>query len=269
MAQAPASMPLVQHRPRLFWWLSDSWELCKRTLVQIRRTPGELISLVIMQPVLLIVLFRYVFGGAVETGDASYADFLIPGVIAANAALVGTTAAVGVANDISTGIVDRFRSLPMSRSAILGGTVLANTARSMIALIAMVLMGLLVGFRPDADLGGWLAVLGLMALVSYAFSWLLAIIGLIAGSEEAAYQMGALVWPLAFASSAFVPPESMPSALEWFAANQPISQAIDAVRALLLDEPVGDHVWITIVMGAGIAVVAATAATTLFKRKFR
>jgi ABC-type multidrug transport system permease subunit len=101
----------------------------------------------------------------------------------------------------------------MSRSAILGGTVMANTVRSMIALVAM-LMGLLVGFRPEADLGGWLAVLGLMVLLSYAFSWLLAIIGLIAGSEEAAYQMSALLWPLAFASSAFVPPESMPSPLE-------------------------------------------------------
>jgi ABC-2 type transport system permease protein len=252
----------------LYWWLSDNWELCRRTLIQISRTPGEVISLVIMQPVLLIVLFRYVFGGAVETGDISYADFLIPGVIATNAALVGTTAAVGVASDISSGIVDRFRSLPMSRSAILGGTVLANTARSMIALIAMVLMGLLVGFRPDAGLGGWLAVLGLMALVSYAFSWLLAIIGLIAGSEEAAYQMGALVWPLAFVSSAFVPPESMPGALEAFAANQPISQAISAVRALFLGDPVADHVWITILMCIGITVGSAVFATMLFQRKF-
>jgi ABC-2 type transport system permease protein len=186
-AQARAAIPLAQRRPGLYWWLSDSWELCKRTLVQIRRTPGEVISLVIMQPVMLIVLFRYVFGGAVETGGVSYSDFLLPGVIAANCALIGTTAAVGVAKDISGGgIVDRFRSLPMSRSAILGGTVMANTVRSMIALVAMVLMGLLVGFRPEADLGGWLAVLGLMVLLSYAFSWLLAIIGLIAGSEEAA-----------------------------------------------------------------------------------
>ena len=252
----------------LYWWMSDSWELCRRTLVQISRTPGEVISLVIMQPVLLIVLFRYVFGGAVETGGTSYADFLIPGVIAANAALVGTTAAVGVATDISSGIVDRFRSLPMSRSAILGGTVLANTVRSMMALIAMVLMGLLVGFRPDADPGAWLAILGLMVLVSYAFSWLLAIIGLIAGSEQAAYQMGALVWPLAFVSSAFVPPESMPGALEAFAANQPISQAIDALRALFLGEPAGDHVWITVLMCIGIAVGSAILATILFRRKF-
>ena len=263
-----ASMPRPQRRPQLVWWLSDSWELCKRTLIQIRRTPGEVISLVIMQPILLIVLFRYVFGGAVDTGDIGYPSFLIPGVMAANAALVGTTAAVGVATDISSGIVDRFRSLPMSRSAILGGTVLANTVRSMMALAAMVLLGLLVGFRPEADLGDWLAVIGLMALVSYAFSWLLAIVGLVAESEEAAWQMTALVWPLAFASSAFVPPESMPSALETFASNQPISEAIDAVRALLLGESAGDHVWVTLVWCAGIAVASATVAGMLFRRKF-
>jgi ABC-2 type transport system permease protein len=248
--------------------MSDTWELCKRTIIQIRRTPGEVISLVILQPVLLIVLFRYVFGGAVETDEASYANFLIPGVIAANAALVGTTAAVGVATDISSGIVDRFRSLPMSQSAILGGTVLANTFRSMVAFVAMVLIGLLVGFRPDADLGGWLAVIGLMVIVSYAFSWLLAILGLVAGSEEAAWQMSALVWPLAFISSAFVPTESMPSALESVAANQPISQAIDAVRALLLGRPVGDYAWVTVVWCVGIAVVSATVAAILFRRKF-
>lgn len=267
--QAAPPIPQALRRPQLYWWLSDSWQLCTRTLVQIRRTPGEVFSLVILQPVLLIVLFRYVFGGAVETGDTSYVDFLIPGVIAANAALVGTTAAVGIAKDISGGIVDRFRSLPMSRFAILGGTVLANTVRSMMALIAMVAVGLLVGFRPDAGIGAWLGVLGLMVLVSYAFSWLLAIVGTIAGSEEAAYQMGALVWPLAFLSSAFVRPETMPSGLEWFAANQPISQAIDAVRALLLGEPVGNHVWITIVMCAAIAVVSAAVATTLLERKFK
>jgi ABC-2 type transport system permease protein len=267
-AQALRAIRQPQNRPPLYWWLSDSWELCKRTLVQVRRTPGEVISLVIMQPVLLIVLFRYVFGGAVETGGVSYADFLIPGVIAANCALVGTTAAVGVAKDISSGIVDRFRSLPMARSAILGGTVMANTVRSMIALVAMVLMGVLVGFRPEADAGEWLVVLGLMALVSYAFSWLMAIIGMIAGSEEAAYQMSALLWPLAFASSAFVPPESMPSPLEEFAANQPISVAVDAGRALLLDQPVGDHLWVALVWCAGITLTSVVVATMLFRRRF-
>jgi ABC-2 type transport system permease protein len=251
-----------------YWILSDTWELFKRSVTQIRQTPGDLVSIVILQPVLLIVLFRYVFGGAVITGEDSYADFLIPGVVAANTALVGTTAAVGVATDMSSGIVDRFRSLPMSQSAILGGTVLANTVRSMAALIAMVLIGLLVGFRPQADVGGWLAVIGLLLLVSYAFSWLLALVGLVAGSVEAAWQMSALVWPLAFLSTAFVPAESMPAGLEAFAANQPISAAIDATRALLLGQPVGDHAWITVAWCLGITVAAAAAARILFRRRF-
>jgi ABC-2 type transport system permease protein len=252
----------------VYWLLSDTWELFKRSVTQIRQTPGDLISIVILQPVLLIVLFRYVFGGAVVTGEASYADFLIPGVFAANTALVGTTAAVGVATDMSSGIVDRFRSLPMSQSAIVGGTVLANTVRGLAALIAMVGIGLLVGFRPEAGLGDWLAVIGLLLLVSYAFSWLLALVGLVAGSVEAAWQMSALVWPLAFLSTAFVPAESMPGGLEAFAANQPMSAAIDATRALLLGRPVGDHAWVTVVWCVGITAVAATVAAMVFRRKF-
>jgi ABC-2 type transport system permease protein len=268
MAEAALSIARAPRGPHLYWTVSDTWELFKRTVTQIRRTPGDLISFVILQPVLLIVLFRYVFGGAVETDEPSYADFLIPGVIAANSALIGTTAAVGVATDMSTGIVDRFRSLPMSQSAILGGTVLANTVRGMVALIAMVLIGLLVGFSPDAGVGGWLAVIGLLFLLSYAFSWLLALMGLVAGSVEAAWQMSALLWPLTFVSSAFVPTESMPIALEGFAANQPISHAIEAVRALLLGQAVGDHAWVTVVWCVGIAVVSATVAGMLLRRKF-
>jgi hypothetical protein len=191
----------VELRPGVFWALNDTWELFKRTTIQIRQTPGDLFSFVIVQPVLLIVLFRYVFGGAVETAEDSYANFLIPGVIAANAALVSMTVAVCVANDMTNGIVDRFRSLSMSRTAILGGTVLANTLRGVAAIIAMVLMGLLVGFRPDAGVGEWLAVIGLLLLVTYAFSWLMAALGLLAGSVEAAWQMGALLWPLTLSAA--------------------------------------------------------------------
>jgi ABC-2 type transport system permease protein len=267
MGQVASAIRRAQRRPGIYWALSDTWELFKRSVTQIRQTPGDLVSFVILQPVLLIVLFRYVFGGAVVTGEESYADFLIPGVLAANAALVGTTAAVGVAGDMSSGIVDRFRSLPMSQSAILGGTVLANTVRCVAALVAMVLIGLLVGFRPTADLGAWLAVIGLLVLVSYAFSWLLAMLGVVAGSVEAAWQMSALVWPLTFISSAFVPPESMPQGLEDVAANQPMSEAIDATRALLLGQPVGDHLWVAVVWCLAIAGVSAIAAGILFARK--
>ena len=252
----------------LYWALSDTWELFKRGVAHILRTPGELVVFVILQPLLLIALFRYVFGGAVDTGDESYADFLTPGVFATNSVLVATTVAVSVAADMSSGIVDRFRSLPMSTSAILGGTILANAVRCLLAIVAMALIGFIVGFRPDAGLGGWLAAVGLLVLVSYAFSWLLAVCGLLAGSAEGAQQMGALIWPLTFVSSAFVPAESMPAGLQGFAENQPISQAIDATRALLLGEPVGNHVWITVVWCGGIVAVSALLAGVLFRRRF-
>ncbi len=258
-------MPAASH---LYWAFSDTWELFKRSVTQILRTPGQLVTLVILQPVLLIVLFRYVFGGAVATGEASYADFLIPGVFAANSVLVATTVSVSIAADMSSGIIDRFRSLPMVKSAILGGTILANAVRSLSALAAMVLIGVLVGFRPDAGIGEWLAAIGLLVLVSFAFSWLLAVFGLVAGSVEGAQQMGALIWPFTFVSSAFVPAQSMPGWLRGFAGNQPITQAIEATRALLLGQPVGNHALVTVAWCVAITMVSVLLAGILFRRKF-
>jgi ABC-2 type transport system permease protein len=266
--QAAPSIPRTHPGPSLYWAVSDTWELFKRSVTQILRTPGQLITFVILQPVLLIVLFRYVFGGAVTTGQASYANFLIPGIFAANSVLVATVTSVSVASDMSGGIIDRFRSLPMAKSAILGGTILANAVRSLSALVAMVAIGVLVGFRPGAGLGGWLAAVGLLVLVSYAFSWLLAVFGLVAGSIEGAQQMSALVWPFTFVSSAFVPAQSMPSWLRGFATNQPITQAIEATRALLLGQPVGNHARITVFWCLGITVVSVLAAGILFRRRF-
>lgn len=262
------SAPGVQQRPGLYWLVGDTWQLFTRTLIQIWRTPAQLVTLVVLQPVMLIILFRYVFGGAVVTGEASYADFLIPGVFATNAVLVATIATVSIAGDLTSGTVDRFRTLPMSRSAILGGTILANALRSLAALVAMVLIGLLVGFRPDAGPGGWLAAIGLLLLVSYAFSWALGVLGIVAGSPEAAQQLTALVWPFTFVSSAFVPADSMPGWLGTFAAEQPMTHAIDATRALLLGHPVEDHAWITVVWCLGITAVSILLAQILFRRRF-
>lgn len=266
--QAVQTIPQPLHRPRVYWALSDTAELFKRSLTQILRTPGQLITLVILQPVLLIILFRYVFGGAVATGESSYANFLIPGVFAMNSILVATITAVSIASDMSSGIVDRFRSLPMVRLSIIGGTVLANAVRTLAALVAMVLIGLAVGFRPEANVGEWAAAVGILLLVSYAFSWLLAVFGLLSGSVEGAQQMGTLIWPFTFVSSAFVPAESMPSWLRGFATNQPVTQAIEATRALLLGQPVGDHAWITVLWCIGIMIVSMALVGMLFRRHF-
>jgi ABC-2 type transport system permease protein len=272
MQAAPAipapSIPQPQRRPGVYWAFADTWELFKRSITQIFRTPAQLVTLVILQPVLLIILFRYVFGGAVATGESNYANYLIPGIFAMNSILVATVASVGVANDMSSGIIDRLRSLPMVKSAILGGTILANAARCLAALAAMVAVGYLVGFRPHAGFGRWLAAIGLLVLVSYAFSWLLGALGLVAGSVEGAQQMGALVWPFTFVSSAFVTAQSMPGWLQGFANNQPVTQAIDATRTLLLGQPVGNHVVLTVIWCAGIVIVGTVLAGFLFRRKF-
>ena len=255
-------------RPPLYWVFSDTWELFRRNAIQIGRTPAQLIFVVILQPVLLIVLFKYVFGGAVNTGDTTYSNFLIPGVFVSNSVLVSAVAAVSIASDMTNGVIDRFRSLPMVKSAILGGTILSNTIRSLAAIAAMLLIGLLVGFRPDAGLGAWLAAIGLLMLLTYSFSWLLAVLGLMAGTPEGAQQMSGLIWPLAFVSSVFVPAESMPGWLQAFASNQPITQAVEAVRALLLGQPVGNHAWLTVVWSVGITAVSVVLAGSLFRRKF-
>lgn len=262
------SISQPRRRPVVYWAFADTWELFKRSVIQIFRTPAQLVTLVILQPVLLIVLFRYVFGGAVATGESNYANYLIPGIFAMNSVLVATVASVSVANDMSSGLVDRLRSLPMVKSAILGGTILANAARCLAALAAMVAVGYLVGFRPHADFGRWLAAIGLLVLVSYAFSWLLGALGLIAGSVEGAQQMGALVWPFTFVSSAFVPAQSMPGWLRGLASNQPVTEAIDATRALLLGQSVGNHFVVTVIWCAGIVLAGTVLAGLLFRRKF-
>jgi ABC-2 type transport system permease protein len=261
------SIPQAQQHPRIYWVFSDTWEVFKRRVIQIQRTPDQLITAV-MQPIFLIILFRYVIGGAVSTGEANYADFLVPGILVTNALNVSAVILVSLANDLNSGMIDRFRSLPMVTSAILGGTVLSVAVRCLLSVIAMVLVGLLVGFRPQADFGTWLATIGLLLLFSYAFSWLFAVFALMAKSVEGAQQVSGFVWPLFFLSSAFVPVQSMPGLLQGFANNQPLTHAINAIRGLLLDQPIGNHAWITVIWCVGIILVSVPLTELLFRRRF-
>ncbi|MCI0708600.1 MAG: ABC transporter permease [Chloroflexi bacterium] len=266
--QSVSTIPQAQQRPRVYWMLSDTWELFKRSVIQIRRTPDQVIAGVILQPIFLIITFRYVIGGAIMTGEANYVDFLMPGMLVTNVIQLAAVTLVSIPNDMTSGIVDRFRSLPMEKSAILGGTVLSVAVRCVLGVATMIGVGLLVGFRPQADVAGWLTAVGLLLLVSYAFAWLLAVFGLMAQSVEGAQQMGGFVWPLYFLSSAFVPVESMPPVLRAFANNQPLTPTINAVRALLLDQPVGNHVWITVAWCTGIILVSVPLTGILFRRRF-
>jgi ABC-2 type transport system permease protein len=179
-----------------------------------------------------------------------------------------TTTALAVANDMQKGIIDRFRSLPMSNIAVLTGHVVSDLFRNVFSAIVLIVAGLVVGFRPNADLGEWLMLFGLTVLVTLAFSWLSAILGLVSKSIEGVQWLTfVFVFPLTFASSAFVDPRTMTSWLRPFAENQPITHIVDTFRGLLIGTPIGDAAWLSVVWLLGITAVAVPVASWLFQRK--
>jgi ABC-2 type transport system permease protein len=215
-----------------------------------------------------MLLFRYVFGGAIDTGGTSYVNFLVPGILIQTVAFGSTFTAVGVATDLTRGIIDRFRSLPMMSSAVLVGHTVADLVRNTISSIVMILVGLAVGFRPQASVTDWLLVLAIVLLFTLAMSWLSAIMGLLAKSVEAVQWISfVFIFPLTFASSAFVPTEGMPTVLRVFAENQPVTQVIEAIRALVTGGPIGNHGWLALTWNIGILIVAIPLATYLFRRQ--
>src|ERR671915_2539090 len=197
-------------RSRVYWALADGLVLARRNLVQIPRIP-ELLVFATIQPVMFVLLFRYVFGGAIDVGGTSYVNFLMAGIFVQTVAFGAVTTGIGLAEDLQKGLVDRFRSLPMARSAVLTGRTIADLVRNMFVVAVMLAVGLLVGFRPEAEVTGWVAAIGLLLLLSFAFSWIGATIGLMVRSVEAVQSAG-FIWlfPLTFASSAFVRTEDMP-----------------------------------------------------------
>jgi ABC-2 type transport system permease protein len=259
--------PHPARHSRIFWLASDIWELTKRSLRHIRRDPDQLVSVTI-QPVLLVVMFRYLFGGAIRTGSGeSYINFLMAGIFIETAALTATTTSTAIAADMLTGTIDRFRSLPMTRSAVLTGHVLSDLVRSAIGMAVMVAVGLAVGFRPGAGPTGWLAAIGITLLVTFSLSWISAGIGLLVSSVETVQQLSmVLIVPLLF-SSAFVPTQSMPSWIRIAADNQPMTQAIDAVRALLLGRPAGRYLCSTLLWFSALFAVSCLTANFLLRRR--
>ena len=254
-------------RGRLYWALSDGLVLAKRNLVQIPRIP-ELLVFATIQPVMFVLLFRYVFGGAIDVGGGtSYVNFLMAGIFVQTVAFGSVSTGIGLAEDLQRGLVDRFRSLPMAPSAVLTGRTVADLVRNAFTVAVMLAVGLLVGFRPEAGLAGWTAAIGLLLLLSFAFSWIGATIALLVRTVEAA-QSGGFIWlfPLTFASSAFVPTDGMPGPLRAFANNQPITQIVDAVRGFLLDQPVGSAGWLAFAWCAGILVVFVPLSVSLYRR---
>jgi ABC-2 type transport system permease protein/oleandomycin transport system permease protein len=242
-------------RPRIYWTLADALILAKRHLIQIPRIPEELIFATI-QPIMFVLLFRYVFGGAIKVSGTSYVNYLMAGIFAQTVIFGATTTGVGLANDLQKGLVDRFRSLPMSKSAVLTGRTISDIVRNTFVVIVMWSVGLLVGFRPQGNILSWFAAAGILLLTSFAFSWISATIGLAVRSVEAAQSAG-FIWlfPLTFASSAFVPTSSMPTWLRVFAEHQPVSLIVNAVRGLLLNQPDASTIWQALAWCVGILIV--------------
>lgn len=259
-----AGTPL--HRSPLYWTFADSLVLARRHLLQIPRIP-ELLVFSTIQPVMFVVLFRYVFGGAITGVGTSYVNFLMAGIFVQTTAFGSVITGIGLAEDLHRGIVDRFRSLPMSRSAVLIGRTLADLVRNMFVVLVMLLVGLLVGFRPQGSAWGWLAAVGLLLVFSFAFSWIAATVGLSVRSVEAAQSAG-FIWlfPLTFASSAFVPTHTMPGWLQTFADHQPITLVVDAVRALTLGQSASSYAWEALAWCLGILVVFVPLSVSLYRR---
>lgn len=257
----------AERHSALYWTFSDAWVLVGRSLEHIFRNLDQLLGLTI-QPLMFLVLFRYVFGGAIETGGTSYVNFLVAGILVQMAAFGATTTAVAVATDLKKGIIDRFKSLPMASSAVLTGHVVADLVRNTLSSVIMVVAAFFVGFRPVASLSDWLVILGVMLAFTLALSWLSAILGLLANSIESVQWMTFLIiFPLTFASAAFVPTSTMPGVLRVFAENQPVTHVIEAIRALMIGSPVGNHIVVSLAWSFAIVVLAAPVAGYLFRHR--
>jgi ABC-2 type transport system permease protein len=255
-----------EKKPKFVLALQDSLVMIKRSTTHITRNTDQLLG-TFFQPIMFLVLFTSVFGGAIATGT-SYINFLMAGIIVQTLAFGSTTTAIAVANDLQKGIVDRFRSLPMSNLAVLNGHVVSDLFRNGISAIVMILAGLVIGFRPTADFGDWIVIIALLSLFTFAISWLSAIVGVVAKSVEGVQWLTfVVIFPLTFASSAFVDPSTMTSWLRVFAENQPVTHMVDAIRSLLIGTPMNDAALWSIVWSLGILIVSVPAAAWLFRRK--
>lgn len=257
----------INKHSSFYWVISDCSVLILRSLKHIFKNLDQLMSLA-LQPIMFLLLFRYVFGGAIETEGTTYVNYLVAGILIQMAAFGATTTSFNVAMDLKRGIIDRFKSLPMASSAVLIGHVVADLARNVISSVVMILVGLLVGFRPTASFQEWLMALGMLLLFTLAFSWLSAILGLIAKSVEAVQWMSFMfVFPLTFASSAFVPTDGMPKGLRIFAENQPITHVIEAMRGYMVGTPVGNHALIASIWFVSIILICVPLSGYLFRKK--
>jgi ABC transporter DrrB family efflux protein len=246
---------------------SDTLVLARRNLLRIPRQPDLLIAYTI-QPVMFVLLFVYVFGGAIQTPGFDYVDFLMPGIIVQSIAFGGFVTALGLAEDVKKGLIDRFRSLPMSRAAVLTGRTFSDILLNCLSLVVLFSVGFLAGFNfIDATGGDIVLGIVLMLFLGYAFSWIFALVGLFSSSPETANAIGfTLIFPLTFASSVFVPADSMPDGLRQFAEANPFTTWSDAARSLWLGTPPHTDVWMSFVWCFALTAVFAPLAVARYRK---
>ena len=246
--------------------LADTFIITKRNLRRIPRAPDLLLGFTV-QPVMFVLLFVYVFGGAIETPGFKYVDYLMPGIITQTIAFGGFLTAVGLNEDLSKGLIDRFRSLPMARAAVLAGRTLADACMNLLAIVLMIVVFLIIGFNFGTGLLSILAGIALLLLFGFGFSWIFALMGLGASSPESAGSVGFIVvFPLTFVSSAFVPVDSMPEPLQVFADINPFTIVVDATRSLFLGTPAGNSIWLALAWSVGLIAVFGPLAVRRYRR---
>jgi ABC transporter DrrB family efflux protein len=247
--------------------LSDTVVLARRNLRRIPRQPDLLIAYTI-QPVMFVLLFVYVFGGAIQTPGFDYVDFLMPGIIVQSISFGGFATALGLCEDVRKGLIDRFRSLPMSRASVLAGRTFSDVLLNCLSLAVLLGVGFIAGFNfIDSDVAQVLLGVVLLLLMGYAFSWVFALVGLWSSTPETANAIGfTLIFPLTFASSVFVPASSMPDGLRQFAEANPFTTWSDAMRSLWIGTPANTDVWMSFVWCFGLIAVFAPLAVARYRR---
>lgn len=249
-------------------FLGDTTVLTGRSLRHIGRSPDTIITTAIM-PIAFMLLFVYVFGGAIEAGSDRYVNYLLPGILLITVASGISYTAYRLFLDTKGGIFERFQSMPITRSAVLWAHVLTSLVANLISLVVVVLVALAMGFRSGAGVLAWLAVAGIMLLFTLALTWLAVIPGLAATSVEGASAFSYPIIFLPLISSAFVPTESMPGPVRAFAENQPVTSIVDAVRGLLAQQQVGADMWTALAWCIGLLAVAYGVAMAVYHRKVR
>ena len=247
--------------------IGDTAVLTGRSLRHVLRSPDTIITTAIM-PIAMLLLFVFVFGGAIDTGTQSYVDYLLPGILLITIASGISYTAHRLFLDLQGGMLERFRSMPIARTSMLWAHVLTSLAAILVSVAVVVGVAFIMGFRTGAGPLAWLAVVGILVLFTMALTWIAVIAGLTAKSVEGASAFSYPLIFLPFVSSAFVPTETMPGPVRWFAEHQPVTSIVNTIRALFAQQPVGGEIWIALAWCGGILVIAVVVAAIVFKRRF-